>query len=52
MIHNDTTGGIEAISVVQEAMKDLVAIRNGGPANPESISDAGLPLVRRFRNGS
>ena len=52
LIHNDTTGGIEPASVVQQAMKNLVAVRNGRPANPEGVANAGLPLVRRFRDGS
>jgi hypothetical protein len=51
LIHNDTTGGIKPISIVQQTMKDLVAIRNSRPANPERIANAGLSLVRGFRDG-
>jgi hypothetical protein len=51
LIHNDTTGRIESISVVQQAMKDLVAIRNSRPANPERIANAGLSLFGGFRDG-
>jgi len=50
LIHNDTTGGIEPISIIQKAMKDLVAIRNSRPANPERVADAGLSFVRSFRD--
>jgi len=51
LIHHDATGRIESISIVQQAVKDLVAIGDSGPANPESIANAGLPLFRSFRNG-
>jgi len=51
LIHHDATGRIESISIVQQAVKDLVAIGDSGPANPERIANAGLPLFRSFRNG-
>ena len=51
LIHDDTAGRIEPAPVVQETVKNLIAVRYGRPADPERIADAGLPLFRRFSDG-
>ena len=38
----------EPVSVFYQALKHVVAVRNGGPANPECISDARLSLFECF----
>jgi len=39
---------VEPVSVFHQALKNIVAVRNGGPANPECVASAGLSLFRCF----